>query len=73
MYVCTDVPGDEIGSATKMKLTVSMMSCCMTASVAECLALSEKLFVNKEMMLDVIELSWMNSPLIRTQAMGELC
>ncbi len=67
VYVCTG----EIGSATKMKLMVSLVSCSMLATVAESLALAEKLSVDQEELLKVVDLSWMSCQLIRTQGSGK--
>jgi 3-hydroxyisobutyrate dehydrogenase-like beta-hydroxyacid dehydrogenase len=67
-YMC--VVTGEIGSATKMKLMVSLMGCSMLANLAESLALAEKLSLDQEELLKVIDLSWMSCQLIRTQGSG---
>ncbi|KAI0210115.1 hypothetical protein LSAT2_005119 [Lamellibrachia satsuma] len=72
-YSCLEAMGrqtfflGEVGSATKMKLVISMLMGTVLAGLAESMALAEHIGLDQEEVLKILTLSPVSCPLIRTK------
>ena len=61
----------EVGSATKMKLVISMLMGTVLAGLAESMALAEHIGLDQEEVLKILTLSPVSCPLVRTKGKGK--
>jgi len=61
----------EVGSATKMKLVISMLMGTVLAGLAESMALAEHIGLDQEEVLKILTLSPVSCPLVRTKGNGK--
>ncbi len=67
---CLCVPG-EIGSAAKMGLVVNLLGSTILAGLAESLALAEKVGLDQEEVLQILQLSAYNCSFIKSKGTGK--
>lgn len=62
--------GDEVGAATKMNLILHSIKAVALAGLAEGMALADRACIPQQSMLEILELTSLNSPLLIEKGNG---
>ena len=67
------IVGSDPGAATRMKLIVNMVMGSVVASLAEAMAMAEKVGLDQEDVAEVLSLGSLNCPTIAHKSQGIVC